>query len=217
MTPLCPSLPSFSPPLTPIRCIARTRHSSLPPFNHLPLSSPPVYSLPSEQRIEAMKLIANMFPFDGDLAGTSAPLDPLFWVTLGSVERLYQKSVFSNAIFSDMDYQQAEDYACSGHEANEKKAWLQGLDFGDATVSADQLNTEELMRILNPTRYPLLFTFLIGNPLIYPIHTPNPINALDHRHPPPCQNQNPSLDPKSTVINTNLTPTESYFTLTYPH
>ena len=114
-----------------------------------------------------MQLIANMFPFDGDLAGTGAPLDPLFWLTLGSVERLYQKSVFSHVIFSDMDYQRIDENACSGHEARAKKAWLQGLDLRDVTLSADELSTEELTKTLDPTRC---------DPLIRPLST-HPINT----------------------------------------
>ena len=100
--------------------------------------------------MEVMKLIANMFPYDGDLAGSGAPLDPLFWVAHGAVERLYQKSIFSN-IFSDMTYERAYDFPCSGHDKDATKSWLEGYEFIDKTVQSNTLTNEQLTMILNPT------------------------------------------------------------------
>jgi hypothetical protein len=109
-----------------------------------------LFNLPWEQRVEVMKLIANMFPFDGDLAGSGAALDPLFWVAHGAVERLYQKSVFAG-IFTDMTYERSYDFPCSGHDADATKAWLEGFYFVDKTVVAETCTNEQLTMILNPT------------------------------------------------------------------
>ena len=109
-----------------------------------------MYGLTFTQRVEVMKLIANMFPYDGDLAGSGAALDPIFWVAHGAVERLFQKSVFAN-IFSDYEYTRVNDFPCSGHEADANKSWLQGYFFVDETIPVETLTNAELTAILNPT------------------------------------------------------------------
>jgi hypothetical protein len=109
-----------------------------------------INSLEFEDKSAVMGLIANMFPYDGELAGSGAALDPLFWVAHGSVERLFQKAVFSD-IFSDMDYVSGDEFFCSGHDAESAKFWLQGLYFVDESIKAEELTNAELTAILVPT------------------------------------------------------------------
>jgi hypothetical protein len=97
-----------------------------------------------------MSLIIGRLSFDGEMAGSGAAQDPLFWVVHGAVERLLQKSVFAN-ILSDTVYATAADEACSGHMADSSKAWLQGFYFQDANVQAETLSNTQLADVLNPT------------------------------------------------------------------
>ena len=108
-----------------------------------------VLAMPFEQRVEVMKVIANMFPFDGDLAGSGAAQDPLFWVAHGSVERLFQRAVFEN-MFSDMIYTDGEVGYCSGHAADATKSWLKGFYFVDETIQVDTLTNAQLTAYLVP-------------------------------------------------------------------
>lgn len=108
-----------------------------------------VLAMTFEQRVEVMKLIANMFPFDGDLAGSAAAQDPLFWVAHGSVERLFQRAVFEN-MFSDMVYTDSETGYCSGHAADGTHAWLKGFYFVDETIKAEEVTNAQLTAYLVP-------------------------------------------------------------------
>ena len=51
-------------------------------------------ALPLEQEQQAMSLICGRMSYDGELATSAAPLDPIFWVLHGAAERLYQSVVF---------------------------------------------------------------------------------------------------------------------------
>lgn len=66
-----------------------------------------------EKQCEAFKLIVSRFAFDGEMAGSGAAQDPLFWVAHGAVERLLQKVIFEN-VSSDLIYD-AESAHCTGH------------------------------------------------------------------------------------------------------
>ena len=110
-----------------------------------------VLSLSVEKRIEVMKIIANMFPFDGDLAGSAAAQDPLFWVAHGSVERLFQRAVFEN-MFTDMIYNDGYVFPsyCSGHAGDATKSWLKGFYFVDESIAAETLTNAQLTAYLVP-------------------------------------------------------------------
>jgi hypothetical protein len=86
------------------------------------------------------------------LSFKNAALDPLFWMVHGSVERLFQKSVFSD-IFTDMDYpmKEADGLPCSGDNSTSLKFWLNGFYFVDESIRADNLTNAELTNILVPT------------------------------------------------------------------
>jgi hypothetical protein len=100
-------------------------------------------------RKAAMNLICGRFQYDGDMAGSSAATDPLFWVAHGSLERLYQKLVFENYL-SDSEYVDAHE-SCSGHMALGTKQWLEGYLFADETIAAETLSNKDLLSILDPS------------------------------------------------------------------
>jgi hypothetical protein len=108
-----------------------------------------VLALPFPQRADAMKLVATMAPYDGDVAGASAAMDPLLWLSLGAVERLYQTAAFAGT-FSDMAYASKADVPCPGHAPDTLKPWLEGLGFAEPSVQAETLTTAELTYILDP-------------------------------------------------------------------
>jgi hypothetical protein len=108
-----------------------------------------ILSMSWEKRVEVMKLIANMFPYDGDLAGSGAAQDPLFWVAHGSVERLFQRAALEN-MFSDMLYTDTETGYCSGHAADATKSWLKGFYFVDESIQAETLTNAQLTAYLVP-------------------------------------------------------------------
>jgi hypothetical protein len=45
-----------------------------------------------------MKLICGRYQYDGDMAGSGAAIDPLFWVAHGAVERLFQRIIFEDVL-----------------------------------------------------------------------------------------------------------------------
>jgi len=101
-----------------------------------------------EQRKSAMNIICGRFQFDGDMAGSGAATDPLFWVAHGSLERLFQSVLFDN-VPTDKVYPTGAQ--CSGHSATSTKYWLQGFFFEDETLDASTLTNEQLLRVLDPT------------------------------------------------------------------
>jgi hypothetical protein len=88
-----------------------------------------------ETRKTVMKLICERQQFDGDMAGSGAAADPLFWVAHGAVERLFQRIMFED-VLSDTNYATIGPTGCSGHDGNSTKAWLKGFYFEDATIEA---------------------------------------------------------------------------------
>jgi hypothetical protein len=104
-----------------------------------------------KQKKSIMELICSRYQYDGDMAGSGAAMDPLFWVAHGAVERLFQRVIFEN-VLTDITYTltSGKGYTCSGHGVNDTKAWLEGFYFEDASVNATNLTNAELMDILNP-------------------------------------------------------------------
>lgn len=87
--------------------------------------------------------------YDGEMAGSGAAMDPLFWVAHGAVERLMQKVIFSG-LASDTTYD-VTGTTCSGHSNDGTKYWLKGFHFADVSVVAEEVTNEQLNTFLNPT------------------------------------------------------------------
>jgi hypothetical protein len=120
-------------------------------FNHFMPDDDSIKNLDFDTRKEIMELACQRMSYEGDLAGSGAATDPIFWVAHGSVDRLFQRVVFEN-VLSDMVYKSSRRGAtCSGHEATGTKRWLKGLYFEDENIDASELTNEELIEILNPT------------------------------------------------------------------
>jgi hypothetical protein len=100
-----------------------------------------------EGKVKALTMLNTRYQFDGDMATSSAAIDPLFWVQHGAVERLFQRIVFED-VMTDMTYTTAD--GCSGHDAGSPKAWLRGFYFQDPSVVAEDLTNTQLTEILDP-------------------------------------------------------------------
>jgi hypothetical protein len=72
-----------------------------------------LYAMDVDTQCEVAKIFVKRAGFDGEMAGSGAAMDPLFWVAHGSVERLLQKAIIEGAS-SDLVYN-ATTAACSGH------------------------------------------------------------------------------------------------------
>ena len=109
-------------------------------------------SLSLDDRMNAMKLFCSRNAFDGDMAGSGAATDPLFWVAHGAVERLFQKTIFSGNL-TDTQYAFAENSKtfCSGHSPDGTKSWLEGLYLMVQSADASTLTNREINDMLNPT------------------------------------------------------------------
>jgi hypothetical protein len=66
-----------------------------------------------DRQCAVAEMLVSRAQYDGDMAGSGAALDPLFWVAHGAVERLMQKVIFENAT-SDATYDASSAF-CSGH------------------------------------------------------------------------------------------------------
>jgi hypothetical protein len=119
-----------------------------------------IEALNATEKVDFITRYSSKLQYDGDMAGSGAATDPLFWVAHGAVERLYQRFVMkglpSDLIYGDVN----ED--CSGHASNGTKAWLEGFYFEDESVYAHQLTNSELTSILAPTSddYHLMIPFI---------------------------------------------------------
>jgi hypothetical protein len=107
-----------------------------------------ILSLDFEGQKGAMKLLCSRLGLDGDMVGSASPLDPVFWISHGALERLFHRISFAN-LLADNDYTTASD--CSGHAPNGTKAWLNGYHLQDEKINAAELTNVELTRMLNPT------------------------------------------------------------------
>jgi len=105
-----------------------------------------------EKRKRLMRLVCGRMQYDGDMGGSGAATDPLFWVAHGAIERLFQRIVFEN-ILSSKEYglYNGRNDQCSGHSLTGKKSWLQGFYFDGAGTDASQYTNVELTEILDPT------------------------------------------------------------------
>jgi hypothetical protein len=105
-----------------------------------------------DQQKDFLNLVVNRMPYDGDLVGSASAIDPIFWVSHGAVEKMFQKIVIAE-LLTDLDYSTPSD--CSGHSPTGKKAWLEGYKLGNADFDPSELTNVELVDLLNPssTRY----------------------------------------------------------------
>jgi hypothetical protein len=108
-----------------------------------------VMSLSTTEKAAYLSSLCSRYLIEGDLAGSGSAMDPMFWVAHGAVEKLYQKMNFESWL-SDSSYVAFNDGACSGHDANGTKSWLDGLSFIDTSVDVKSLTNTEIMAILNP-------------------------------------------------------------------
>lgn len=105
-----------------------------------------------DERKTVMNLLCGRMQFDGDMAGSGAASDPLFWVAHGAIERLFQRVLFEN-ILTDKVYGVGNGRmdTCSGHTVEGTKMWLKGLYFDGASEDASLLTNVDFTEILDPT------------------------------------------------------------------
>ena len=129
---------------------------------------------------EIMQLVCSRMSYEGDMGGSGAAMDPLFWVAHGAVDRLFQRVMFAE-VFTDNIYKNqggprvrpcpvlpavfyphlciylcalpaGRGGKCSGHDAEGSKHWLDGLILGDAVngVSATAFDNTQMIQLLDP-------------------------------------------------------------------
>jgi hypothetical protein len=108
-----------------------------------------------ETKKAIMRLVCSRMPLDGDLVGSGAAMDPLFWVVHGAVERLYQRVMFEGVLTDDQYSNSKRGAPCPGHESTTTKTWLTGFTFADESVDPTTLTNVDLAEILDPrgTKY----------------------------------------------------------------
>jgi len=103
-----------------------------------------------------IELLGSRYSIEGDLVGSSAPYDPIFWVLHGSILKMYQRIRFERVLSDDAgDAVFTENTeGCSGHSAEGKLLWLNGYHFAESGLWADAdpttLTNSELASYLNP-------------------------------------------------------------------
>ena len=102
-----------------------------------------------DEKLELATLLVSRFQYDGDMAGASAAVDPLFWIVHASMEKLYQK-MREQDFFSSTEYYRVDDHSCSGHNADGKKYWLTGYYMLNESIDASEVTNAEWVDYLNP-------------------------------------------------------------------
>eukprot|EP01035_Chromulina_nebulosa_P019380 gene19380-25248_t len=108
-----------------------------------------IYGLSFEQQVDVMTQLCGRFQLEGDLTGSGAATDPIFWVVHGGVERLMQK-IYFDGILTDYDYFEGNNNMCSGHLQFGMKDWLEGYKFQDTSIEAQFVTNDQLAAYLNP-------------------------------------------------------------------
>jgi hypothetical protein len=119
-------------------------------FGHFIADDPFILAKDFATKTKIMRLVCSRMSYEGDMAGSGAAMDPLFWVVHGAVERVFQR-VMLEGVLSDTSFTNSKrGGTCSGHLANGVKKWLTGFYFEDTTVDAAALTNAELADILDP-------------------------------------------------------------------
>ena len=118
-------------------------------FNHFMADDDTMFGFDYATKVEMMQLICSRMSMEGDMAGSGAAQDPLFWVAHGAVERLFQRVVFEGAL-TNLNYVSSVRGGCSGHDAAGTKTWMKGLRFEDPSLDTSLLTNSELAEMLNP-------------------------------------------------------------------
>lgn len=109
------------------------------------------YEMSFDDKVNFIRNMDGRYQFDGEMGGSGASTDPLFWAVHGSVERIMQL-VYTEGLASDYiyDYLTPTNQDCSGHRADSTKFWLKGYYFMDETVDSSSLTNAELQNVLDP-------------------------------------------------------------------
>jgi hypothetical protein len=107
-----------------------------------------ILAMDLDTQCEVAQMLVSRAGYDGEMAGSGAAMDPLFWVAHGSVERLMQKIIFSG-VSNGTSYDSTS--VCSGHQNDGTKAWLKGYYFEDTSIAAETVTNVQLNEYLNPT------------------------------------------------------------------
>jgi hypothetical protein len=119
-------------------------------FKHLMDGDSSLLDKDFESKKGIMQLVCSRMAMDGDLVGSGAAMDPLFWVTHGAVERLYQRVMFEGVLTTDSFANSKRGAPCPEHESTTTKSWLSGLSFADPSIDATTLTNAQLAEILDP-------------------------------------------------------------------
>ena len=120
-------------------------------FNHFMPTDDSLKDLEYNEKTEIMKLVCSRMSYEGEMGGSGAAQDPLFWVAHGAVERLYQRVMFANVVLDKVYKSQGRGGKCSGHDTDGVKLWLKGFYLQDITIDTSILTNTELINILDPT------------------------------------------------------------------
>ena len=120
-------------------------------FNHFMPADDTILNLDFETRKEIMDLACTRMSYEGDLAGSGAAMDPLFWVVHGAVDRLFQRVSFSGVLTDKVYHTSKRSVGCSGHETTGTKRWLKGLFLEDSSIDLSMLTNQQLAEILDPS------------------------------------------------------------------
>lgn len=121
-----------------------TRDDEIPQY----YTTEKLWNLSFKKKKEVMSLLCDFMIFEGDFVASASPIDPIFWVSHGPVERLFQK-IKSADLMADFDY--TVESNCSGHAPWGVKKWLSGYWFIDSKVNVESLTNEQLLSVLDPT------------------------------------------------------------------
>ena len=72
-------------------------------FNHFMPDDDSLKGLDFATKKEIMQLVCSRMSYEGDMGGSGAAMDPLFWVAHGAVDRLFQRVMFAD-VFTDNIY-----------------------------------------------------------------------------------------------------------------